>query len=385
MVKRRQILLGGVATGIVATVGSDYKAYQKKRQLIKLAEAQQPENPQALLKAAFEADAEKIYQGQSILKSLRLKPPQLPYDANLSKRLILLSKIATQQYLTGKTIPSYDGNIAQLPAYDQSFDNYRQIAAFQGKEAEIVDPIDVRLTSQEATELDPVGKSLGEAENQVGEAITTVVKVKKEVPVYYGFVLSSATEHIIVFRGTQTNVEWLNNITAIQTDYTDPISGKYYGKIHEGFIKNYLRITNPLPRDLAKTLDPQLPCYITGHSLGASVAILAALDIALNVPQLAPQIRLYTYASPRVGDTTFATLHSQTIPNSYRVLNLADAIPLLPPTKLGKSVYVHVGEAWSFLSQEGDFMPNHVVDTYSAAVNAGVATNQSRQFPVSGI
>lgn len=385
MVKRRHILLGGVATGIVATVGSDYQAYQKKKQLIKLATEQQPENPQELLKAAFEADAEKIYQGQSILQSLQLTPPQFPYDANLSKRLIILSKIATQQYLTGKTIPTYKGNIDELPAYEQSFANYRQIAAFQGKEATVVDPIDVRLTSQEATELDPVGKSLDKAESQVGEVITTVVKVTKEVPVYYGFVLSSATENIIVFRGTQTNVEWLNNINAIQKDYTDPISGKYYGKIHEGFIKNYLRITDPLPRDLAKTLDTKLPCYITGHSLGASVAILAALDIAINVPQLLPQIRLYTYASPRVGDTTFATLHSQTIPNNYRVVNLADAIPLLPPTKLGKSVYVHVGEAWSFLSQEGDFMPNHVVDTYAAAMTAEVATNQPRQFPVSGL
>jgi predicted lipase len=385
MVKRRQILLGGMATGIVATAGSDYQAYQKKKQLLKLAEEQQPKNPEALLKAAFEADAEKIYQGQSILKSLQLTPPPLPYDANLSKRLIRFSKIATQQYLTGKTIPTYDGNIAQLPAYDKSFDNYRQIAAFQGKEAQVIDPIDVELNVREASELDPVGKSLGEAEDQVGEAITTVVKVKKEVPVYYGFVLSSATENIIVFRGTQTNVEWLNNITAIQTDYTDPVSGKSYGKIHEGFIKNYLRITNPLPRDFAKTLDPKLPCYITGHSLGASVAILAALDIALNVPQIAPQIRLYTYASPRVGDPTFATLHSQTIPNNYRVVNLADAIPLLPPTKLGKSIYVHVGEAWSFLSQEGDFMPNHVVDTYEAAINAGVVTDKPRQFPVSGL
>jgi triacylglycerol lipase len=385
MVKRRHILLGGVATGIVATVGKDYQVYRKKEQLFQLAKEQQPENTQELLKAAFEADADKIYQGQSILKSLQLNPSKLPYDADLSKRLIRFSKIATQQYLTGKTIPTYKGNIAELPAYNQSFNNYQQIAAFQGQEAEIIDPIDVQLTPREKMELDPLGKSLDEAESQVGEAITTVVKIKKEVPVYYGFVLSSATENIIVFRGTQTNVEWLNNLTAIQKDYTDPISGKYCGKIHEGFIKNYLRIINPLPRDLAKNLDPKLPCYITGHSLGASVAILAALDIALNVPQLAPQIRLYTYASPRVGDATFATVHSQTIPNSYRVINLADVIPLLPPTKLGKTIYVHVGEAWSFLSQGDDFMPNHVVDTYEAAVNAGVETNQMRQFPTSGL
>lgn len=385
--KRRQILLGGVAAGIAATTATDYQARQKQKQLQALAKEQMPKDKKSLLEAAFEADAEKIYQGQKIIDSLRLTPPTIPYNRQLSKLLIKCSKIATQQYLTGKTISTYDGSIARLPAYTPSLARYTQIASFRGKETEISETVAVNISNTYNTNQrnfsDPLQQNLDTAEGQVGKAVQEMVKLTKEIPVYLGFVLSSSENNIIVFRGTQTRVEWLNNFTAVQKDYTDQISGQYFGKIHEGFIKNYLRIVQPLPREIAKTLDPTVPCYITGHSLGASLAILGALDITLNVPQLREQIQLYTYASPRVGDPTFAKLHAQKVPNSYRVVNLADVIPLMPPTQ-SVGTYVDVGQEWSFLSQKGDFMPNHVVDTYQSAIDREVETDSSRNYPLSG-
>lgn len=382
---RRQILLGGVGAGITATIATDYRTRQKQKQLQRLAENQMPTDPKSLLEATFQADAEKIYQGQKIIDSLNLTPPTIPYDREISKLLITCSKIATQQYLTGKTIPTYDGSIQELDAYIPSLDRYTQIASFQGQEAEISQTVAVQVpNSNSSNSSDPLQQNLDETEEQVGEAIQEMVKVTKEIPVYLGFVLSSPENNIIVFRGTQTGVEWINNITAVQKDYTDPISGQYFGKIHEGFIKNYLRIVQPLPREVAQKLDPTIPCYITGHSLGAALAVLAALDIALNIPQLKDKIQLYTYACSRVGNPTFATLHAQQVPNSYRIANLADAMPLMPPTQ-GVGTYVHVGQEWSFLSQNGDFMPNHVVDTYRAAIEREVETDRPRNYPVSGL
>ena len=344
-----------------------------------------PQDQESLLKTAFKADAEKIYQGQKIIESLELTPPNIPYDRELSKLLIKCSKIATQQYLTGKTIPTYDGSIKGLPAHTPSLDRYTQIASFKGKEAEVSQTVAVKLpTNNQSNSSDPLQQNLDNAEEEVGQAIGEMVKLTQEIPVYLGFVLSSPENNIIVFRGTQTRVEWINNFTAVQKDFTDPISGQNFGKIHEGFLKNYLRIVQPLPREVAQTLDPNIPCYVTGHSLGSSLAILAALDIAINVPQLRQQIQLYTYASPRVGDPTFAKLHAQQVPNSYRVVNLADIFTLVPPTKT-VGTYVHVGQEWSFLSQNGDFMPNHVVDTYRAAVDREVETDRDRDFPSSGL
>nr|MBA3923579.1 lipase family protein [Nostocaceae cyanobacterium] len=120
-------------------------------------------------------------------------------------------------------------------------------------------------------------------------------------------------------------------------------------------------------------------------SLGSALATLAAFDLALNVPQLKPQIRLYTYAGPRIGNPNFAQLHSQMVPNSYRISNLADLVPLSPPTVFRKDVYVHVGQSWSFVTQFGDILPNHAVDTYRAAVDNEVETDQTRKYPNSGL
>ena len=381
---RRQLLLGGVAGGIAATTATDYRTRQKQKQLQALAEQQMPQDKESLLKAAFQADAEKIYQGQKVIDSMELTPPNIPYNRELSKLLIKCSKIATQQYLKGKTLPTYDGSIKDLPAYIPSLDRYTQIASFKGKEAETSQTVTVNQSTNQSNSSDPLQRNLDNAENQVGQAIGEMVKLTKETPVYLGFVLTSPENNIIVFRGTETRIEWINNFTAVQKDYTDPNSGQYFGKIHEGFIRNYLRILQPLPREVAQTLDPTIPCYITGHSLGSSLAILAALDLTLNIPQLRSQIQLYTYASPRVGDPTFATLHAQQVPNSYRIVNLADVINLLPPTK-AVGTYVHVGQEWSFLSQKGDFMPNHVVDTYTAAVEREVETDRDRNYPISGL
>ncbi|MDJ0902811.1 MAG: lipase [Xenococcus sp. MO_188.B8] len=382
---RRQLLLGGVAAGITATTATDYRARQKQKQLQALAKQQMPQDQESLLQAAFQADADRIFQGQKIVDSLALTPPNIPYNRELSKLLITCSKIATQQYLTGKTIPTYDGSIKSLPAYTPRLDRYTQIASFKGREAQTSQTVAVELpTNNQSNAYDPLQSNLDTAENQMGKAIQEMVKLTKEIPVYLGFVLSSPENNIVVFRGTQTRVEWINNFTAVQKDFTDPNSGQYFGKIHRGFLNNYLRIVKPLPREVAQTLDPNIPCYVTGHSLGSSLAILAALDLALNVTQLRPQIQLYTYASPRVGDPTFARLHAQQIPNSYRVANLSDIFTLVPPTQ-AVGTYVHVGQAWSFLSHQEDFMPNHVVDTYRAAVEREVETNRDRNFPISGI
>jgi predicted lipase len=367
-INRRRVLWGGVAAGMAATVGRDYTNYRQQAELEALAKAQLPEDRESLLEATFNADAEKIYQGQSVLDSLKLTPPIAPYDRALSQLLIQCSKVATQQYLTGKTLPKYDGSIQSLPAYSDRLAGYTQVASFRGKESAVSEAVEVQIPNRADTP-DPVENNLNDAESTLGQTIKEVVKIQREIPVYLGFVLSSPQHNIIVFRGTQTTFEWINNLTAIQTEYTDPLSGQYFGKIHEGFIHNYLRIVSPLPRDIAQTLNPNVPCLVTGHSLGSSLAILAALDIALNVPKLRSQLQLYTYASPRVGDPTFARLHAKMIPNSYRIVNLADVFPLMPPTQSQVGTYVHVGQEWSFLSQNNDFMPNHVVDTYRQAID----------------
>jgi hypothetical protein len=67
---------------------------------------------------------------------------------------------------------------------------------------------------------------------------------------------------------------------------------------------------------------------VCGHSLGASLATLLALDLAVNRGFKNPTV--YTFASPRTGDTAFAGAYNQVVPNTFRIANRIDLVPKLP-------------------------------------------------------
>ncbi len=380
---RRQILLAGLTFGVAATGTRNYQRLIKQRKLEALAREKSQKNLPSVLKETFEADTKKINQTIEIQASLKLTPPKVPYERGISKLLIQCSKLGTQQYLTGKVDPSFNGSIKSLPAYTLQLDGYTQIASLKGLEdartSETVE-VDVPDPSKGSATQDPVENNLDAAQSVIGNTVKQTVKIKQLIPVYFGFVLTSKTANIIIFRGTQRTTEWIGDILLFQKSY----KGFANSKIHSGFANIYNNLTQQT-REIASQLNPSLPCYISGHSLGSALATLAALDLALSVPKLKEQIRLYTYAGPRVGNPNFAKIHSQMVPNSYRIFNLADSIPLSPPTIFRHDVYVHVGQPWSFLTQYGDVLPNHAVDTYRAAINSEVETNKARTYPSSGL
>ena len=381
--RRRQILLAGLTFGVAAIGTRNYQRLLAQNKLEQLAREKSKTDPQSIVKQTFDADAKKINQGIEIQTSLKLTPPNVLYERSISKLLIQCSKLGTQQYLLGKVNPAFNGSLKSLPAYTSALDSYTQIASFKAMEdvrSSISVEIDVPTTTDSPTDTaDPVENNLDNAQGQIADTVKQTVQIKQLIPVYYGFVLASKTANIIIFRGTQRTTEWIGDILLFQKDY----QGLANSKIHSGFADIYQKLAQQT-REIVSKLNPGVPCYISGHSLGSALATLAALDIALNVPKLKDQIRLYTYAGPRVGNPNFALLHSQTIPNSYRISNLADLVPLSPPTNFRKDTYVHVGQSWSFVTQYGDILPNHAVDTYRAAVDKEVETNKVRTYPTSG-
>ncbi|MEK0187788.1 lipase family protein [Microcoleus anatoxicus] len=385
---RRKLLLGGLAAASAATAIPEY--------LRRLAESDRQKQVLALLndrdadkffQQTLEADAKKINEARQIQASVKLSPPPIPYNRDISKLLIQCSKLATQQYLKGKIDPSYNGDIKSLPAYTAQFKDYTQVSALKGVEASISEQVEVDIPQSPTSsnsDTDPIGDNVDNAQKAIKNTAKEVVKIKKKIPVYFGFFLSSKKHNIIVFRGTQRTIEWILNINAVYATNDRKVASPLYGAIHPGFSTIYSNISVQT-LEAAKKLNPSVPCYISGHSLGAAIATLAAIDIAVNIPRLQKQVQLYTYASPRVGDRVFAREHNRVVPNSYRVVNLADAITLVPFTVFFKTEYVHVGEEWSFLAQNGDVMPNHVVDTYRSAIDKEAETNKPRNYPNSGL
>ena len=125
---------------------------------------------------------------------------------------------------------------------------------------------------------------------------------------------------------------------------------------------------------------------LVGHSLGAALATLVAPAVKILTDN--DDVRMYNYASPRVGDPAFVGAYNGLIPESYRVVNLADLVPMVPPSTIFKWTYEHVPEEWSFLNQTGNVGGNHALigpDNYTDAVDQEIPTDAKRTYPVSGL
>jgi triacylglycerol lipase len=115
---------------------------------------------------------------------------------------------------------------------------------------------------------------------------------------------------------------------------------------------------------------------ITGHSLGAALATLLALDLSAHSKF---PLKVYTLASPRVGDLTFHNVFDTTILNAFRVVNRLDIVPKTPPPPL----YIHVGDESELIpsGQVNQTIPcEHHLTTYLNLLATQIGTQAS--YPI---
>ncbi|ALF55338.1 hypothetical protein ACX27_24970 [Nostoc piscinale CENA21] len=81
-----------------------------------------------------------------------------------------------------------------------------------------------------------------------------------------------------------------------------------------------------------KAVTEPLEVYVTGHSLGGGVAHLCALALRRHIQDLYLKIKVYSIASPKLGNDSFAKYYNQQIGEgmSYRIENWFDPVPNLP-------------------------------------------------------
>ena len=120
---------------------------------------------------------------------------------------------------------------------------------------------------------------------------------------------------VLAFRGTEKNFD------DIKTDLNARFYSKDGVKTHTGFRNAYDNISHLISEEITK-LDGY-SIYITGHSLGGALALVATR--ALNSDSIAA---CYTFGSPRVGDSEFG---DKIKPPIYRIINAADMVPRVPP------------------------------------------------------
>jgi predicted lipase len=140
---------------------------------------------------------------------------------------------------------------------------------------------------------------------------------------------------VIAIRGTEGTLEWIHDAEFLQVPCPFLVGA---GHTEDGFTAMYESLRTGADADSASVVSalatlkfPRSVSSMTicGHSLGGAVATLLALDVAANTAFNNPSV--YTYGSPRVGDSLFASTFDQVVKNSYRVANRLDIVPTLPP------------------------------------------------------
>jgi triacylglycerol lipase len=188
----------------------------------------------------------------------------------------------------------------------------------------------------------------------------------------FGFVMVSATDAVLAFRGTADFPDDIADIRFSQVTYPYDSNA---GMTHIGFTQVYDSCRAAVIATVT-ALPAGITLYITGHSLGGAVATLAALDVAVNTPFKQPII--YTIASPRAGDPNFANRVDSTLLTGsisrWRVVNMFDLVPLLPPRDIFDPLddktyfYQHFTDYVPVAFFKGGAIANHRLENYIAAI-----------------
>jgi triacylglycerol lipase len=113
-----------------------------------------------------------------------------------------------------------------------------------------------------------------------------------------------------------------------------------------------MTIRNSLLSLLARVAPTCRRLILTGHSLGAALSELAAPDVlhSVNV-RLQPEVQ--NFAGPRVGHSDFVNFFDAQIDVCFRVVNIWDIVPNVPPPL----IFEHVGLA---VTIDGGFTLNEL-------------------------
>ncbi|KAK7295292.1 hypothetical protein RJT34_18198 [Clitoria ternatea] len=169
---------------------------------------------------------------------------------------------------------------------------------------------------------------------------------------------------VIALRGTATCTEWLENLRATLTKLPSEMGGDNNGcMVENGFLSLYVSkngtcpsLQNMVREEVARVIrsfgDEPLSLTITGHSLGAALAILSAYDITTTFKN-APMVTVVSFGGPRVGNDKFRGQLEKSGTRILRIVNSDDVITKVPglvvhddDVSCNESVHVSGLQSW---------------------------------------
>ncbi|KAM7183476.1 Alpha/Beta hydrolase fold [Rhypophila sp. PSN 637] len=132
---------------------------------------------------------------------------------------------------------------------------------------------------------------------------------------------------VVSFRGSISVRNWITDASFTQIPCTLGIGCL----VHAGFASAWSEVSAVVLAGVAsaRAANPPYTVVSTGHSLGGAIATLAAAYLR----EAGHPTDLYTYGSPRVGNSVFAkhVTETQGLGAEYRVTHTDDPVPKLPP------------------------------------------------------
>ena len=152
---------------------------------------------------------------------------------------------------------------------------------------------------------------------------------------------------IVSFRGTCFKIDEL--IDSEIEYYTYPQTDI---KVHRGFHKYYLGFKD----ELLKYISNVNKVYITGHSLGASVALITAYELKNK------DISLFLYGCPKSGNKNFV----DSFDNAVSIVNYFDIIPESPEI-INKMFAIQ--NIYIFGIEQANDKLNHSIELYNDGID----------------
>jgi len=141
---------------------------------------------------------------------------------------------------------------------------------------------------------------------------------------------------LITFRGSNSAQDWKTNF-AFRKKCIPYGNAASKIRVHTGFLEAY---KSPAVRDVIHQAVAAgvNRVRIFGHSQGAALSILCAVDLEYNYPDRDYEVMLF--GSPRVGNGAFRKSYNKRVFNTMRVENGNDVVTKVPFACMG---YRHVG------------------------------------------
>ena len=191
-------------------------------------------------------------------------------------------------------------------------------------------------------------------------------------------VMGNDSAVVVAFRGTRPDQlkDWMADFQIAQVPFTEYYTAPNVGAVHDGFARLLAGGWKDIQAEVLRFQDKKQTLWITGHSLGGALALMAASAFVFAARM--PLNGLHTFGQPRVGDINFCTQCDSHFGDCmFRFVNNQDIVTRVPPRIVPHlplpDFYGHCGQLRFFDGNGGLHADDHFWNAFLIDVDVGFA------------